>query len=92
MADDINRREFLTVAGAAVVVAGAAAVAGEAAAAASTQPAPARFAAPPIPLVRIGYVAIGGQGSGHVENQLKIPGCRITARLTPRVPMPNSPP
>jgi predicted dehydrogenase len=29
--------------------------------------------------VRIGYVGIGGQGSGHVENLLKIPGCRITA-------------
>jgi predicted dehydrogenase len=78
MADDINRREFLAVTSAAVV-AGAAAIGSEAAAAASTQPAPARFAAPPIPLVRIGYVGIGGQGSGHVENLLKIQGCRITA-------------
>lgn len=37
------------------------------------------LAAPPIPTVRIGYVGIGGQGSGHVENLLKIAGCRITA-------------
>ena len=29
--------------------------------------------------MRIGYVGIGGQGSGHVQNLLKIPGCRITA-------------
>jgi predicted dehydrogenase len=78
MADNINRREFLAVTSAAVV-AGATAIGHEAAAAASTQPAPARFAAPPIPLVRIGYVGIGGQGSGHVENLLKIQGCRITA-------------
>jgi predicted dehydrogenase len=37
------------------------------------------FAAPPIPTVRIGYVGIGGQGSSHVRNLLKIKGCRITA-------------
>lgn len=37
------------------------------------------LAAPPIESVRIAYVGIGGQGSGHVRNLLKIPGCRITA-------------
>jgi predicted dehydrogenase len=37
------------------------------------------FAAPPMDLVRIGYVGIGGMGSAHVNNLLKIPGCRITA-------------
>jgi predicted dehydrogenase len=78
MADDLNRREFLAVTSAAVV-ASATAIGNEAAATASAQPAPARFAAPPISLVRIGYVGIGGQGSGHVENLLKIQGCRITA-------------
>lgn len=40
---------------------------------------PAPLAAPPIPLVRIGYVGIGGMGSAHVNNLLKIAGCRITA-------------
>jgi hypothetical protein len=29
--------------------------------------------------VRIGYVGIGGMGSAHVRNLLRIPGCRITA-------------
>ena len=42
-------------------------------------PGPAPFAAPPIETVRIAYVGIGGQGGGHVNNLLKIPGCRITA-------------
>ena len=42
-------------------------------------PGPAPFAAPPIETVRIAYVGIGGQGSSHVRNLLKIPGCRITA-------------
>jgi hypothetical protein len=29
--------------------------------------APLLFRAPPIPRVRIGFVGVGGQGSGHVE-------------------------
>jgi predicted dehydrogenase len=71
----MNRRDFLkTTAGA--VAAGAAAPMVEAA---TTQKRDAPFAAPPIELVRIGYVGIGGQGSAHVENLLKIDGCRITA-------------
>jgi hypothetical protein len=71
----MNRRDFLkTTAGA--VAAGAAAPMVEAA---TTQKRDAPFAAPPIELVRIGYVGIGGQGSAHVENLLKVPGCRITA-------------
>jgi Oxidoreductase family, NAD-binding Rossmann fold len=37
------------------------------------------FAAPPMDTVRVAYVGIGGQGSSHVRNLLKIPGCRITA-------------
>ena len=37
------------------------------------------LAAPPIELVRIGMVGIGLQGGSHLENFLKIPGCRITA-------------
>jgi hypothetical protein len=43
------------------------------------QAATALLTAPPIDTVRIAYVGIGGQGSGHVRNLLKIPGCRITA-------------
>ena len=37
------------------------------------------FAAPPIETVRIGFVGVGLQGGSHVENFLKISGCRITA-------------
>jgi hypothetical protein len=37
------------------------------------------FAAPPMSEVRIGYVGIGGMGSAHVRNLLRVPGARITA-------------
>jgi predicted dehydrogenase len=37
------------------------------------------FRAPPIPLVRIGFVGVGGQGSGHVENLLTLDGVEIRA-------------
>ena len=36
------------------------------------------FRAPPIPLVRIGFVGLGGQGSVHVENLLTLEGVEIT--------------
>jgi predicted dehydrogenase len=39
----------------------------------------ALFRAAPIPNVRIGYVGVGGQGSSHVDNLLKIKGCTIQA-------------
>jgi hypothetical protein len=48
----------------------------------SAQTAPAgttAFAGPPIPTVRVGYVGVGGQGSSHVRNLLKIKGCQVTA-------------
>ena len=71
----MDRRDFLkTTAGA--VVAGTVAPLGEPQAAAQ---AATPFAAPPMDLVRIGYVGIGGMGSAHVNNLLKVPGCRITA-------------
>jgi Glycosyl hydrolase 109, C-terminal domain/Oxidoreductase family, NAD-binding Rossmann fold len=73
--DTLNRRDFLELGGALI-----AACAVDAPIAASEEQAAAgAFAAAPIETVRIGYVGIGGQGSGHVENLLKIPGCRITA-------------
>jgi glycosyl hydrolase family 109/GFO/IDH/MocA oxidoreductase family protein len=74
--DDLKRREFLKLGGAAVV-AGATPLAAQAPAQSTAQAAP--FSAAPIEMVRIGYVGIGGQGSGHVRNLLGIPGCRITA-------------
>src|SRR5262245_11074737 len=73
--DSLNRRDFLELGGALI-----AAYAADMPLRASEQPSGlGPFAAPPIPTVRVGYVGIGGQGSGHVENLLKIPGCRITA-------------
>jgi hypothetical protein len=74
--DDLKRREFLKLGGAAVV-AGAAPLGGQEPAQTTSQG--ATFKAAPIEMVRIGYVGIGGQGSGHVRNLLNIPGCRITA-------------
>ena len=73
--DELKRRDFLKLGGAAV---GAAALTPDAASTAQTASA-APFRAAPIETVRIGYVGIGGQGSSHVQNLLKIPGCRITA-------------
>jgi len=66
---DINRRDFLKISSAAAVSLHAA-------------PAPAQaplLAAKPIELVRIGMVGIGLQGGSHLDNFLKVPGCRITA-------------
>ena len=74
--DALNRRQFLKI-GATAVAAGAASA--PQAASAQSPASAGFFAAPPMPLVRIGMVGIGLQGGGHVENLLKIPGCRITA-------------
>ena len=74
-----TRRDFLKLSGAALA-AGAVAVRSAGDAEAADQEAySGQFSAPPIPLVRIGYVGVGLQGGGHVQNLIKIPGCRITA-------------
>lgn len=80
--NELDRREFLKVGGAAAVT--GAIVAGRELRAGATGVEPAGyntwpFAVAPIPLVRIGYVGVGLQGMGHVQNLLKIPGCRIDA-------------
>ncbi len=71
----MDRRDFLKLSSGALA---AGAVAGTREVALDAQ-GTAPFAAPAIQMVRIAYVGIGGQGSGHVRNLLKIPGCRITA-------------
>jgi predicted dehydrogenase len=74
--DTVDRREFLK-ATTAAALAGAAALRG---ASVEAQDSTGPFlSAPPMPNVRIGFVGIGGQGSAHVENLIKIPGCQITA-------------
>ena len=71
--DALDRREFLKLGTAAVT-----ATAAGRGAASATAPVGV-LAAPPIPLVRIGMVGIGLQGGSHLENFLKIDGCRVTA-------------
>jgi hypothetical protein len=72
----MDRRDFLKLGGSTVA---AGALVTTRAAAAEPQAARPFLSGGPIENVRIGYVGIGGQGSGHVENLLKIPGCRLTA-------------
>jgi hypothetical protein len=73
----MERRDFLKLGTTAIA---ASALAARDGAAGPAQPSgTAAFAAPAIPNVRIGYVGIGGQGSSHVRNLLKIKGCQITA-------------
>jgi len=71
----MNRRDFLTTTAGAVVASAAAPLAN----APEAQRKDGPFAAPPIELVRIGYVGVGGMGSAHVRNLLKVPGCRVAA-------------
>ncbi len=76
---DPSRRDFLRIGGAGVI-AGVSHARGEASPAAGEQAsAPTPGGAPPIETVRIGYVGVGLQGSGHVRNLLNIQGCRVTA-------------
>lgn len=74
-----NRRDFLKT-GTAALAAGAVAVTSAGDASAEEQAAySAMFTVPPIENVRIGFVGIGLQGGGHVQNFLRIPGCQIKA-------------
>jgi predicted dehydrogenase len=84
MSDQLDRRDFLKKS--AVVGAGLAfGASGGCAArprAASRGPAAAAaqaFAAPPMETVRIGFVGVGHQGTGHLRNLLNIPGAEIRA-------------
>jgi hypothetical protein len=74
----MERRDFIKL-GTTAIAAGAGALTAREGEAAQPQSASTAFAAPPIPTVRIGYVGVGGQGSSHVRNLLKIKGCQITA-------------
>ncbi len=78
-----DRREFLRAGagalGAALVASTTEARAQSVPAAAAAGPREARFTAPPMEVVRVGFVGIGGMGSVHVRNLLRIPGVRITA-------------
>src|SRR6187397_608581 len=75
----MDRRDFLKIGGAALAAGAVAARSETADAQTAAAPGTAPFTAAPIETVRVAYVGIGGQGGGHVNNLLKIPGCRITA-------------
>ena len=78
----LNRRDFVRLGAVAGMGAGIAAMERSAFAAVpeALGPAPEMpFAAPPIDNVRIGYVGVGGMGTGHLRNLLAIEGCQIVA-------------
>ncbi len=79
---ELNRRDFIkigTISGVGAAVAGISfpsrAVAGRKINASLEQP----LRVPPINPVRIGFVGVGGMGSAHVQNFLKIDGVKIKA-------------
>ena len=76
MSDVLSRRQLLEVGAAAL---GVAAI-GSVPPLQAQQGVPAKpFAAAPMAEVRIGFVGTGGQGTGHVENLVNIPGAKILA-------------
>jgi Oxidoreductase family, NAD-binding Rossmann fold len=75
----MDRRDFLKLSGSALAAGALSSSPAEAVRGEQAESPATPFSAPPIPTVRIGYVGIGGQGSSHVRNLLKIQGCRITA-------------
>src|SRR5205809_8020342 len=86
--DDLDRRDALKLIAGGL---GLAALGGTAACASSVRaasagprpkpgPAPEGFlAAPPMDTVRIGFVGVGGMGSAHVRNLIRVEGCVIQA-------------
>lgn len=82
-ADPSSRRDFLATAAAAALGASALSACAAEGAAPAHSVAPAHggelFRAPAIAKVRIGYVGTGLQGTGHLHNLLKVPGCVISA-------------
>jgi len=80
MEDQVNRREFIrqgAFAGVGIALGGMFSAACSSTGLTSSPP-PARIAKP-MDVVRIGYVGVGGMGSAHVENLLKIKGAEIRA-------------
>ena len=73
-----NRRDFLKV-GAAVPLSAALSGVSRAEDAEIPKEAPVPFSVKPMETVRIGYVGVGGMGTSHVRNLLKIKGAEIRA-------------
>jgi len=82
MASEINRRKFLEVGaiGSLSAAVSGMSLSGCAGAVRRFGPAPYMpFAAPPADPVRVGYVGVGGMGTAHVRNLLRIEGVEIKA-------------
>lgn len=81
MSNDMRRRDFLRSSATVAVGAGLGMAMARNAAGALTEraPDPASVKRKPIENVRIGFVGVGGMGTGHVKNLLKIEGAQITA-------------
>src|SRR5437773_10696014 len=90
--DDLDRRDALKLiaSGLGLAALGGTAACAPATSAASSSaldqprpkpgPAPEGFlAAPPMDTVRIGFVGVGGMGSAHVRNLIRVEGCVIKA-------------
>src|SRR5438094_2316871 len=86
--NDLDRRDALKLiaGGLGLAALGGTGACAHPAGAASVEPrphsgtAPERFlAAPPMDTVRIGFVGVGGQGSAHVHNLLRVEGCVVKA-------------
>ena len=80
MAQDFDRRDFIrhSATAAAALALGAAVNSQVNAAPLGTAPPPA-VQAEKLETVRIGFIGVGGQGTSHVRNMLKVPGTKITA-------------
>ncbi|MDI6448332.1 Gfo/Idh/MocA family oxidoreductase [Anaerobaca lacustris] len=79
---DLNRRDFIRTAGAAGIGASLATLVSSCASTGISRGGRAsliEFKVPPIENVKVAYVGVGGMGSAHVRNLLKIEGCQITA-------------
>ena len=77
----VNRRDFVKLGAAGLgVAAGMSAMRSHAQAGPDLGPAPQHpFSAPPMDVVRIGYVGVGGMGTNHCKNLLRIEGAEIRA-------------
>ena len=73
---NVDRRDFLRIGAAGL---GAMALATKCSSQAPLNEPAVDFIAPAIENVRVGYVGVGNQGTGHVRNLVKIPGCEIVA-------------
>ena len=76
---NLNRRDFLKIGAAAGVGAALASLEAPPPASASAAASMIEFKAAPINPVRVAFVGVGGQGTSHVQNFLKLEGVQIKA-------------